>query len=247
MMIPAGTISIRNTCQAVSKLPVESKILAANTVPNALTVANGPSRGRKAPVPTPRIPASCMAWSAEHQTHYKSNQCYSNEKPEQPWLDLDCHEPIDNVSAASTEASDRRYRIDIGPHSGSRTLTLHDPSFIRTDMPVKALTADRDGFSLNATVSCQSYQRDRLERLCGYVTRPATCLERLKVRADGQIQYELKHLFSRVRRRTAPPGRAVTYFVFTLGFLKQTCRAGTQTPPQSCSLSWCARAGLPSA
>ena len=38
-------------------------------------------------------------------------------------------------------------------------------------------------------------QRDRLERLCRYVTRPAICLERLKVRADSQIQYELKHPF----------------------------------------------------
>ena len=35
--------------------------------------------------------------------------------PEQPWLDLDCNEPMDNVSAASTETSDRRYRIAIGP------------------------------------------------------------------------------------------------------------------------------------
>jgi hypothetical protein len=85
--------------------------------------------------------------------------------PEQPWLDLGFHEPLDSLSAASTEASDRRYRIAIGSHSGSRTLTLHDPSFIRTDRPVKTLTAARDGFSLNAAVSCQPYQRDRLERL----------------------------------------------------------------------------------
>ena len=111
--------------------------------------------------------------------------------PEQPWLDLDFHEPIDTVSAASI-----RYRIAIGPHSGNRTLTLHDPSFIRTGKPAKALTADRDGFSLNAAVSCQPYQRDRLERLCRYVTRPAICMERLTVRADGQIQYELKNPFS---------------------------------------------------
>ena len=125
--------------------------------------------------------------------------------PEQPWLDLDCHEPMDNVSAASTETSDRRYRIAIGPHSGSRTLTLHDPSFIRTDKPAKTLTADRDGFSLNAAVSCQPYQRDRLERLCRYVTRPAICKDRLTVRADGRIQYELKNPFRRGRQRTAPP------------------------------------------
>jgi hypothetical protein len=110
--------------------------------------------------------------------------------PEQPWLDLDFHEPMDAVSAASV-----RYRIAIGPHSGNRTLTLHDPLFIRTDKPEKALIADRNGFSLNAAVSCQPHQRDRLERLCRYVTRPAICLERLMVRTDGQIQYELKHPF----------------------------------------------------
>ncbi|MDB4035787.1 transposase [Pseudomonadales bacterium] len=110
--------------------------------------------------------------------------------PEQPWLDLDFHDPIDSLSAASI-----RYRIAIGPHSGSRTLTLHDPSFIRTVKSAKVLTADRDGFSFNAAVSCQPYQRDRLERLCRYVTRPAICLERLTVRADGKIQYKLKNPF----------------------------------------------------
>jgi len=110
--------------------------------------------------------------------------------PEQPWLNLDFHEPLDSLSAASV-----RYRIAMGPHSGSRTLALHDPSFIRTDKPQKALTTDRDGFSLNAVVSCQPYQRDRLERLCRYVTRPAICLERLTVRTDGKIQYELKNPF----------------------------------------------------
>ncbi|MBT6569617.1 MAG: hypothetical protein HON21_03150 [Gammaproteobacteria bacterium] len=57
------------------------------------------------------------------------------------------------------------------------------------------MTADRDGFSLNVAVSCQPYQRDRLERLCRYVTRPAICLDRLIVRADGKIQYELKNPF----------------------------------------------------
>ena len=110
-----------------------------------------------------------------------------------------------------SETSDRRYRIAIGPHSGSRTLTLHDPSFIRTDKHEKTLTADRDGFSLNAAVSCQPFQQDRLERLCRYVTRPAICLERLTVRADGKIQYELKNPF-----RGVPPPDGTTHILFSL-------------------------------
>ena len=88
-----------------------------------------------------------------------------------------------------------RYRIAIGPHSGNRTLRLHDPSCIKTDNSPKPLTVDRDGFSLNAAVSCKPYQRERLERLCRYITRPAICLDRLNVNDDGQIQYELKNPF----------------------------------------------------
>jgi hypothetical protein len=64
----------------------------------------------------------------------------------------------------------------MGPHSGNRTLALHGASFIRTDKPQKALATDCDGFSLNAAVSCQPYQRDR-------------------VRVDGKIQYALKNPF----------------------------------------------------
>ena len=63
------------------------------------------------------------------------------------------------------------------------------------------MTAHRDGFSVNAAVSSQSYQRHRLERLSRYVIRPAICLERLTVKADGQIQYELKYPFRRGRLR----------------------------------------------
>ena len=99
-------------------------------------------------------------------------------------------QPLDLVRAASV-----RYRIAIGPHSGNRTLTLHDPSCIKTDKSPKPLTVDRDGFSLNAAVSCKPYQRERLERLCRYITRPAICLDRLNVNDDGQIQYELKNPF----------------------------------------------------
>ena len=77
--------------------------------------------------------------------------------PKQASLDLDFHEPMGTVSPASTEASNPRYRIAPAPHSGSRTLTLHNPSFIRTANPTKTLTPDRNGFSLNAAVSCQPY------------------------------------------------------------------------------------------
>ena len=109
---------------------------------------------------------------------------------EQPWLDLPDTDTLDALSAAST-----RYRVAIGPGSGGRTLTLKDPGLQRAETQPKPFTVDRDGFSLNAAVACQAHQRQRLERLCRYVTRPAICLERLSTDAAGKVIYELKHPF----------------------------------------------------
>ena len=44
---------------------------------------------------------------------------------------------------------------------------------------VKPFTVNQHGYSLNAAVACTADRRDRLERLCRYVTRPAIALERL--------------------------------------------------------------------
>ena len=109
---------------------------------------------------------------------------------EQPWLDPGETDTLDTLNAAST-----RYRVAIGPGAGGRTLTLKNPALQRTDTQPKPFTVDRDGFSLNAAVACQPHQRQRLERLCRYVTRPAICLERLSTDATGRVIYELKHSF----------------------------------------------------
>ncbi len=85
------------------------------------------------------------------------------EHTEQPYLDLTQADLQDTFNAASV-----RYRIAIGPNSGRKTLTLRSASLIRTDSQLKPLTVNRDGFSLNATVSCRPHQRDRQERLCRY-------------------------------------------------------------------------------
>ena len=98
---------------------------------------------------------------------------------------------MDDISAASS-----RYRIVMGPHSGNRTLTINNPALATNEVGHKSLTANRDGFSLNAAVACQPHQRARLERLCRYITRPAICLDRLRLREDGQVQYQLKRPFS---------------------------------------------------
>jgi hypothetical protein len=107
------------------------------------------------------------------------------------------HSPKNLAMALSVEAAEL---VEIfqwlteAPGCG-RTLTLKNPALARTNSTPKPFTANRDGFSLNCSVSCQAHQRDRLERLCRYITRPALCLERLSTNVAGQVVYQLKNPF----------------------------------------------------
>ena len=48
------------------------------------------------------------------------------------------------------------------------------------------------GFSLHAGVAAKAKQRDKLERLCRYITRPTVCEQRLSLTNQGKVRYELK-------------------------------------------------------
>ena len=53
------------------------------------------------------------------------------------------------------------------------------------------------GFSLHAGVSAKSHQRDKVERLCRYIARPAVSTHRLERLPDGKLSYELKTPYKR--------------------------------------------------
>ena len=48
------------------------------------------------------------------------------------------------------------------------------------------LCANLEGFSLHAGVRCAANERDSLERLCRYITRPALANERVRCNGAGQ-------------------------------------------------------------
>ena len=113
------------------------------------------------------------------------------EDPEQSWLDLEQGSALERLAASAV-----RYRISVGPQAGRKTMTLRSASAVARDgKRVKPLTAQRDGFSLNAAVACNMDQREKLERVCRYVARVPIALERLSVDGDGLMVYELKHAF----------------------------------------------------
>ena len=52
--------------------------------------------------------------------------------------------------------------------------------------------AKANGFSLHAGVSCEGHQRDKWERLCRYIARPAVAIPRLSLSSTGKVVYTLK-------------------------------------------------------
>ena len=81
------------------------------------------------------------------------------------------------------------YRIALGPHAGRKAFTLQTlPSSSDGERPA----ARANGFSLHAGVVAAADQRDKLEWLCRYITRPAVSTERLSLTAQGLIHYRLK-------------------------------------------------------
>ena len=56
----------------------------------------------------------------------------------------------------------------------------------------RELCANAEGFSLHAGVHCEANDRQGIEQLCRYITRPAISNERLAVNRDGNVILKLK-------------------------------------------------------
>jgi hypothetical protein len=83
------------------------------------------------------------------------------------------------------------YRIAVGPRQGRQVLTLQTLPAVEADDRY-AQVAKEAGFSLQAGVAAQAWERDKLERLCRYISRPAVSEKRLSLTSAGNIRYQLK-------------------------------------------------------
>jgi hypothetical protein len=77
--------------------------------------------------------------------------------------------------------------------------TLSKYPSIRRDMEEDdrfAQVAKVAGFSLHADVAAEAWERQKLERLCRYISRPAVCEKRLSLAASGNIRYDVNGITS---------------------------------------------------
>jgi hypothetical protein len=87
------------------------------------------------------------------------------------------------------------YRIAIGPQQGRKVFTLQTLPDCGDD-PLASTVGKVAGFSLHAGVAARANEREKLERLCRYIARPAVSTKRLSLTRNGQIRYELKTPYS---------------------------------------------------
>ena len=78
------------------------------------------------------------------------------------------------------------YRIAFGPRAGQKVSTVQGAMPRETNFK-QTLCADISGFSLHAAVRCAADDRQALEQLCRYITRPALANERAQTNAAGQV------------------------------------------------------------
>jgi ribosomal protein S27E len=98
---------------------------------------------------------------------------------------------LNNTEIHECRARSINYQISIGIQKGKKVFSL------QTLPPCIGETYDEAlgkvaGFSLHAGVSVNANERDKLERLCRYMARPAVSVKRLSLTPQGNIRYELK-------------------------------------------------------
>jgi len=93
--------------------------------------------------------------------------------------------PIDDLLGHSIT-----YRVAVGPRAGQKVFSLQ--TVAAREEEFRKGVAQYAGFSLHAGIGVEADQREKLERLARYVSRPPVSMERLSLTAQGHVRYRLK-------------------------------------------------------
>src|ERR1700693_1352634 len=82
-----------------------------------------------------------------------------------------------------------QYHIAVGPHKGRKAFMLQSLPPLTGDRAGESLAKAAD-FSLHAAVATEAHQKNKLERVAPYITRPPVAIERLSLtpRATSNIR-----------------------------------------------------------
>ena len=97
-----------------------------------------------------------------------------------------------DLPLAPLQAASATWRIAHGPRAGQKVVRITDGQPYQPQPAHDKLCANAHGFSLHAGVAIAANDRQGLEQLCRYITRPALSNERLSINGKGQIVLKLK-------------------------------------------------------
>ena len=132
---------------------------------------------------------------SQRVAHCLVRQGLLQQDAESAWLDLDPAEDTDAMPQIL--GSSVSYRIAVGPQQGRKAFMIRTIRPLDRPDPGLERVAKANGFSLHAGVSCEGHQRDKRERLCRYIARPAVAIPRLSLSSTGKVVYSLKARGSR--------------------------------------------------
>lgn len=139
------------------------------------------------------------------------------------------------------------YRIAVGPQAGRKVFTLQTLPACDPEDQVGDTVGKVAGFSLHAGVAARANERQKLERLCRYISRPAVSEKRLSLTPNGNVRYDVNG-FTNVAgagmRRSDPtqdavPRRHHACDLRATGFHRTTGSAGAKTARQPDALPRC--------
>lgn len=97
----------------------------------------------------------------------------------------------DEDTLSKLQASSVTYRFATGKSKGKKALVLSSVPD-QDHNTKKGLVANNSGFSLHAGVAVKANEREKLERICRYIARPAVAEERLSTNENGDVIYKFK-------------------------------------------------------
>lgn len=84
------------------------------------------------------------------------------------------------------------YRIALAAQAGRRVFTLQTLPASDPEVRSGDTVGQVAGLSLHAGVAARAHERDKLERLCRYISRPPVSEKRLSLTSGGSVRYYLK-------------------------------------------------------
>jgi len=97
----------------------------------------------------------------------------------------------DEDTLSKLQATSATYRFATGKSKGKKAMVLKSVTD-NDHTATKGLVAKNSGFSLHAGVATKAHERDRLEKVCRYIARPAVSEERLSTNDQGDVICKFK-------------------------------------------------------